>query len=608
MTDELERERADGAAGSAVQPPAQALQRLSELVRRVNASTDTSQVLEEIVNGVHEGLGYGVVAISQLEGDVLVMVAVAGPEEVRQQILGRRTPAVSILDEYRAADHWGILRYIPHGRLGADQLPAAWTPVFDVSDEPGAWHPEDLLYSPLYSATGELLGNMSVDLPPGMRVPGQAERELLEMFMVQAGLALSNAQQRERLAQQVRLGAIVKEVAQAGSRVGLAAVLTAATEAITRGFGAVQTWVRCHPDGDPGRDVAAGHPTPNLVSEGIEAIRVELAETAWPGRRLVMIHASDAECELLPASRVRLQQAMADAGAVHAVVAPIGVGLELFGYVVIGMGVRRAKLGLDELDTISEIARELGRMIQSARLFETEHRLVSELRELDRYKGELIATISHELKTPLTTIIGHIELLEDEHDRRDVAASVGAIRRSADRLDRLIQDLLDYAKVQERRELTRREVDLVELTEGAIELLSPQAEAGGVKIILERPADDVVVLGDADELGTVLNNLMSNAVKYTRHGGRVAVTIDTVDAWGRVTVTDTGIGISKVDRSHLFSAFHRSSNPEALSIPGTGLGLAISRRIAEAHGGRIDVDSTLGHGSAFQLVLPRRSP
>ena len=598
--------------GGAVEtlPPVQALQRLFELVRRVNSSTDTAQVLEEIVNGVHEELGYGVVAISQLEGDVLVMVAVAGPDDVRQQILGWRTPAVSILDEYRAADHWGILRYVPHGRITSDQIEYAWISDIEASEEPEAWHPEDALYAPLYSATGKLLGNMSVDLPRGMRVPGQAERDLLEMFMVQAGLALSNAQQRERLAQQVRLGAIVKEVAQAGSRVGLDAVLAVATEAITRGFDAVQTWVRVYPDGERGRDVSAGHPMPDLMSQGIETLRTDLAHAAWPARRLVPIGVSDTDSELLPVSRVRLQAAIAEVGATHAVVAPLGVGLELFGYVVIGFGEETSTPGIDELDCVSEIARELGRMIQSARLFETEHRLVSELRELDRYKGELIATISHELKTPLTTIIGHVELLEEGRggEVRE-GNSVAAIRRSADRLDRLIQNLLDYARVQERREYVRGDVHLVELAEAAIELLNPLAEAGRVRMVLDVLRSEVIVRGDAEELGTVLNNLLSNAVKYTRPGGRVAITIDSVEAaWGRVTVTDTGIGISQVDRSHLFSAFHRSSNPEALSIPGTGLGLAISRRIAESHGGRIDVDSTLGRGSTFTLSLPRALP
>ena len=111
-----------------------------------------------------------------------------------------------ILDEFAQADKWGILRYVPHGRLPDEVMGAAWIPVFKPGAEEDAWHPLDALYAPLYSATGELLGNMSVDLPPGNRIPGRRDRELLEMFVVQAGLAMSNAQQRERLAEQVRLG------------------------------------------------------------------------------------------------------------------------------------------------------------------------------------------------------------------------------------------------------------------------------------------------------------------------------------------------------------------------------------------------------------------
>jgi signal transduction histidine kinase len=580
-------EQTSGEIGSA---SAQALQRLSELVRRVNSSTDTTEVLEEIASGVHEVLGYGVVAISQLEGDTLVMVAVAGPEDVRRQILGRRTPAVTILDEYRAADHWGILRYVPHGRMDPAHLNAAWTPDIEPSDDPDAWHPDDALYAPLYSATGELLGNMSVDLPPRLRVPGQSERELLEMFMVQAGLALSNAQQRERLARQVHLGEIVKEVAQAGSRLGLEDVLDAATEVINSGFGGVR-----------GREAVSAHPRPYRAYPGLETLRGDLAVTAWPSGQLVPISVTDTGSDLLPTSWPAVQVALQKAGVSHAVIAPVGVGPELFGYLAIGRGEGRPEFCPDELGAISEVARELGRLVQSARLFETEQRLVSELRELDRYKGELIATISHELKTPLTTIIGHIELLEDAGV---VPRSVEAIRRNADRLDRLIHNLLDYAQVQERRGIVRREVDLVELADSAIELLSQQAESGGVRVVFDRPQSPVLAWGDGDELCTVLNNLIGNAVKYTRPGGLVGIAVGADEAWAHVTVDDTGIGISQVDRGHLFSTFHRSSNPEALSLPGTGLGLAISRRIAETHGGRIEVESALGRGSTFRLLLP----
>jgi GAF domain-containing protein len=182
-------------------PRPDGVRKLYELMRRVNSSSDPSDVLEEIARGVVEVLGFGVAAISRLEGDTLVMTTVAGPEDVREQIIGRRTPVSVILNEFAQADEWGILRYVPHGRLPDEVMGAAWIPDLEPSDDEEAWHPLDALYAPLYSATGELLGNMSVDLPPDNRIPGRRDRELLEMFVVQAGLAMSHAQQRERLAE-----------------------------------------------------------------------------------------------------------------------------------------------------------------------------------------------------------------------------------------------------------------------------------------------------------------------------------------------------------------------------------------------------------------------
>ena len=147
---------------------------LYDLMRRVNSSTDTAEVLEEIAAGVTEGLGYGVAAISRLEGDTLVVTAFAGPEDHRQHVLGRRRPVRLILDEFDQADEWGIIRYVPHGRVSAEFLEGMWIPDYDPLDVPDAWHPEDALYGPLYAPTGELLGIMAVDLPPEGRIPNQA--------------------------------------------------------------------------------------------------------------------------------------------------------------------------------------------------------------------------------------------------------------------------------------------------------------------------------------------------------------------------------------------------------------------------------------------------
>lgn len=114
----------------------------------------------------------------------------------------------------------------------------------------------------------------------------------------------------------------------------------------------------------------------------------------------------------------------------------------------------------------------------------------------------------------------------------------------------------------------------------------------------------LVAWPQADELGTVVDNLLGNAVKYTRPGGEVTVSIGSDDQGAYLDCADTGLGISEADQVHLFSAFHRSTNPEALSLPGSGLGLAISRRIVQLHGGQVTVRSDLGRGSCFRVRLP----
>src|ERR1700712_2747775 len=192
-------------------PRAEGIRRLYELMLRVNSSTDLSEVLDEIARGVVEVLGYGIAAIARLEGETFVMTTVAGPEEVREQIIGRRTPVASIFNEFAQADEWGVLRFVPHDRMPDALEESAWVPDFEPGKGPDSWHPLDALYAP-----AQLLGTMSVALPPGNRIPSREERELLEMFVVQAGLAMYNAQQRERLGDQVRMGDMLRSVSSAG--------------------------------------------------------------------------------------------------------------------------------------------------------------------------------------------------------------------------------------------------------------------------------------------------------------------------------------------------------------------------------------------------------
>ncbi len=587
-------------------PRAEGIRRLYELMLRVNSSTDLSEVLDEIARGVVEVLGYGIAAIARLEGETFVMTTVAGPEEVRQQIIGRRTPVASIFNEFAAADEWGVLRFVPHGRMPDELEAAAWIPEFEPDKSSDAWHPLDALYAPLYSATGQLLGNMSVDLPPGNRIPNKEERELLEMFVVQAGLAMYNAQQRERLGDQVRMGEMLRSVSSAGQLAELDQSLYESSQAVAKGLEAEHLWIRCFTSGDLAQVTeSAAYPSdgPEPSIEMVEFMGM-LARQAWDFNRPVMVtheDLSDPFGRFTDLERDLVRELLSDRQELGLMAVPVGVGRELLGYALLIRDVLTDPWTAEEQEGVMEVGRTLGRVVLNARLYERERHLVGELQELDRYKGELIATISHELKTPLTSIIGHVELLEDMDTG---IGSVDAISRNAERLNRLVQNLLAYSQVQDKRETVRVPVDLRKLAEGSMELLAMHSSKGSVEMTLKIPDEPVMVTADPDELGKVIDNLASNAVKYTLPGGSVRLEVDVSGEHAIVLCADTGLGISTADQVHLFSAFHRSSNPEALSIPGTGLGLAISRRIAQMHGGEILVSSELGKGSTFRLRLP----
>ena len=466
---------------------ADVVRRLYEVISRVNSSADLNEVLEEIAQGVVEGLRYGVAAISRLEGDTLVMSTVAGDTIDLAELIGRRTPAENVLGrEFSIADHWGILRFVPHDRLPPEQIESLWVPHLEVTDDPDAWHPLDALYAPLYSSTGELLGNMAVDLPPDNKIPNQEQRELLEMFAVQAGLALENAQRRDSLSRQVRLGEALKQLALLAGHVELQGALEGAVVALSDALPVAQVVVRCFADNvEDHEDYAVGAPhSPRAPMDTVDLVRADLVRhAAQGGQRPHLFSLPDDDFPGLMAAPVIRQQAELFGGS-HGLLAPVGVDREVLGYLVVLRDETQPRFEPEEVDAVHEAGRELGRLVRDVRLRRTERRLLAEMRELDRYKGELIATISHELKTPLTSIIGHTELLEEAGVQ---PASVGAISRNAARLDRLVTNLLNYSRIQGRRELHRVSLDLGEACHASLEMLRIQAQTADVDLHLVEP-------------------------------------------------------------------------------------------------------------------------
>ena len=227
------------------------------------------------------------------------------------------------------------------------------------------------------------------------------------------------------------------------------------------------------------------------------------------------------------------------------------------------------------------------------------------LLELDHLKDEFVASVSHELRTPLTSITGYLELvLEAGRLSEEQEQFLGVVGRNADRLLRLVGDLLFVAQLKSSTVvLERAPVDLTELVGSAVQSVAPLAQDRGIELTLDCEALPQLE-GDAGRLGQVLDNLLTNALKFTPRDGRVEVRAVERDEIVRFQVRDTGMGISDEDQQHLFEKFFRTSEAQTKAIQGTGLGLSIVAAIVEAHGGSIEVESELGVGTTFTVALP----
>ncbi|ADB53919.1 ATP-binding protein [Conexibacter woesei] len=230
--------------------------------------------------------------------------------------------------------------------------------------------------------------------------------------------------------------------------------------------------------------------------------------------------------------------------------------------------------------------------------------------EADRLKNEFFALVSHELRTPLTSIVGYVELvLEGEvgEVNDEQARFLGIVERNGKRLQRLVGDLLFVAQVEAGTlNLEHGDATLEAIVRDAVDGARPRAEQVGVTVAAEtEPVPPI--RGDADRLGQLVDNLISNALKFTPSGGDVTVTLRIDGDEVALAVADTGIGIPADEQARLFDRFFRASTAVEGEIPGIGLGLSICQAIAEGHGGRIEVESEVGRGTTFRVVLPLRA-
>ncbi|HEY2887169.1 MAG TPA: response regulator, partial [Candidatus Limnocylindrales bacterium] len=232
--------------------------------------------------------------------------------------------------------------------------------------------------------------------------------------------------------------------------------------------------------------------------------------------------------------------------------------------------------------------------------------VVGELESASAAKSDFLASMSHELRTPLNAIIGFSDLMRSSPavDGNVLVPTewIEHVHRSGQHLLGLINDVLDLTKIEAgRMELIRESVDLAQVAGESVAGLRPVADQKGVR--LEANVGSTLISVDRGRLRQILYNLLSNAIKFTPSGGLVSVAAERVDGTIRISVADSGVGISAADQGHVFEQF-RQVGDASLRQGGTGLGLALTQRLVEAHDGRIELVSTPGVGSCFTVILP----
>jgi signal transduction histidine kinase len=557
--------------------------------------------------------GFGAAAINVVRDDRVVTIAVAGADRVLDEsgtsidvglVLGRSSPAALLRDDILPyADRWGLLYHLPHDRNDVGHF--GWR--VDRQYDDTEWHPDDLLLAPVHDGNGRMCGLISLDGPTEGRLPAPEQRPLLDRYVAQAARILVTAIEREQLAERLRLLDVAREaLRQAAGTSSPEEAFAEATPSLVAGFGLA---------GLRASVFAAPTETGSAESEddllgSLARLDRESAEELWRTQSVAVVGRSQVVDEHgTPEERLLVQRHLDRTGLESVLFVPMGAGQTCLGSLVFSRAAGAPAWSSEERRVAQDIGRDLGRLIADSDALRREQRLVRELRELDTYKRDLMAAISHELKTPIASILSNAELIGgmvgSTDDEDDVRRGAAAMERGARRMSDLVNELLLLARLDEpgRSPATSR----IDVTPSVVSGVQQAVESAGrpaTQVTTDLPEGPVVVSADPHGIEQVVVNLVGNAVKYTPPGRRVTVSLRRGTENVELAVTDEGIGISPDDQRLIFTEFFRSSDPAARRQPGTGLGLAIVERIVAHHGGRVEVESAAGCGSTFRVILP----
>ena len=287
-------------------------------------------------------------------------------------------------------------------------------------------------------------------------------------------------------------------------------------------------------------------------------------------------------------------------GGMGAIVASAVVGRLLAGQALRPIDtITQTALAISRADDLDKRIPQVGPQDEVGRLATTFNIMLDRLEKLFRAQQRFIADISHELRNPLTTIRGNVDLMR--HMNNVDMPSLDAIQVESERMTRMVGDLLLLAQADAGQLIRRERVELDTLMLQVYRQVRPLAE--GIELVIGAE-DQAAILGDPDRIKQLLLNLVDNAIKYTPKGGKVTLGLQRVENWAQLSVADTGIGIPAQDLPHVFERFYRVDKARSRAAGGAGLGLSIVQWIVQVHSGKIDVRSEMGKGTTFIVWLP----
>jgi signal transduction histidine kinase len=467
-------------------------------------------------------------------------------------------------------------------------------------------------------ARDRVLGFAQVWESQGPRRFTEGEIAVGQTLIQPVAIAMENARLFQEASRRVRELQLLHDVSlAAASGVRLEDTLQAAAEALAAEMeGTRVALLLLEPESDVLRlEVGVGYP-PHLIGN----LRLRLGEglAGWV--------AQQGEPALVPDVRLDPRYCEGTPDTRSALCVPLTAGPWVIGV----LAVENPQLNAfteDEQRLLSTCASNLAVLIERACLFEEVEAARVELqqraealeeanvrlRELDRLKDQFLATMSHDLRTPLSSIMGFSEVLMDGLMGELEPAQercVQDIFSSAEHLLALINDILDFSKLQVgRMTLEPTTFEVAELLADVQAMIAPLIEKKSQELVVEQAADLPPLTADRVRIKQVLINLLSNANKFAPVGGQITMSCALADSVTmRFSVADTGVGIKPEDQKIIFEEFRQANGPSASKVRGTGLGLAISKRLVEVHGGRIWVESEYERGATFSFLLPLAGP